>query len=152
MTEELLDGADVVTILEQVGGKGVAQGVAAHGFGDAGGARSSANVALHGRLVAVVAAALASAGVDVGAACGKDPLPGPFSRSGGVFGSQGVGQRDEASARGQVRSVLGLHALEVLGQSGHDARGQGRDSVLPTLAVAHTNFVARGIDVLCAQL
>ena len=36
VAEEFLDGADVVTGFEEVGGEGVAEGVATEGFGDAG--------------------------------------------------------------------------------------------------------------------
>ena len=111
VSEKLLDGADVVAALQKMGGEGMAQGVAADGLGDAGGARGVAYVALDGGFVAVVTAALSGGGVGVDAAGGKDPLPGPFARGAGVFGSQGVRQGNEASARGEVGAVLGLDAL-----------------------------------------
>ena len=48
VTEQLLDGADVVAVLEQMGGEGMAQAVAAGGLVDAGGSAGAADGPLDG--------------------------------------------------------------------------------------------------------
>jgi hypothetical protein len=59
VAEELLDGADVGAVLQEVGREGVPEGVAGDAFRDAGGGGRAADGALDARLVEVVAEPLA---------------------------------------------------------------------------------------------
>jgi hypothetical protein len=65
VAEELLDGADVVSGFQKVGGEGVAEGVAADAFGEVGGQGGLSDSALDDRFVEVVTPALASLGMQV---------------------------------------------------------------------------------------
>ena len=56
VAEELLDGADVGAVLQEVGGEGVAEGVAGGSLRDARAAYGVTDCALHGGLVEVMAA------------------------------------------------------------------------------------------------
>ena len=56
MAEELLDGTDVVSALQKVGGERMAEGVAAGALVDAGRAYSACHGALYVRLVVVMPA------------------------------------------------------------------------------------------------
>ena len=85
VAEELLDGSDVEACLEKVGGERMAEGVRAHGLGDAGGDAGPVNGPLKDCLVQMVASALASCPVGIVARRGEDPLPRPLSWSGGVL-------------------------------------------------------------------
>ena len=55
VSEELLDGADVVAVLEEMGGEGVAEGVAGDALGEGGVAVGLGDGALDDGLVEVVA-------------------------------------------------------------------------------------------------
>ena len=90
VAEELLHGADVVAVLQEMGGEGVAEGVAGRRLGDPGEADGGAHGLLEDRLVEVVAAVLASLAVEVGAGGGEDPLPGSLPAGVGVLAAQGT--------------------------------------------------------------
>ena len=60
VAQELLDGADVVTVLQEMGGEGVPEGVATRRFGDAGPPHRTLHGPLENRFVQVVAAPLGS--------------------------------------------------------------------------------------------
>ena len=81
MAEELLDGADVGSAFEEMGGEGVPEGVAGGGFGDAGDADGLLDCSLENRLMKMMAAGVAGVPIDVETRCGEDPLPGPFGGS-----------------------------------------------------------------------
>ena len=79
MSEQLLHRADVVAGFQEVGREGVAQGVAAHALGDAGGVGRLADRALRHRVVQMVTAHHAVLRIG-GAVIGRkhvlpDPLP-----------------------------------------------------------------------------
>jgi hypothetical protein len=64
MAQEFLHGADIVTVLEQVGGEAMAEGVASDALVEAGGAGGLADGSLQAAFVQMVAAS--DAGVRVG--------------------------------------------------------------------------------------
>ncbi len=109
MTEEFLDGADVVAGFEQVGGEGVAEGVGTDGFDDPGGFGSGAHGLLHGTFVEVVAAQEAAAGIFGYPVGREDILPPPLRAGVGVFARQRVGEIDAAGAACQIFHVPLLH-------------------------------------------
>jgi hypothetical protein len=79
VAEELLNGADVVTVLEEVGGKAVAEGVAARVLVDAGVADGLFDGALEGGFSGMVPADPAGARVNGAVGGGKDILPCPLA-------------------------------------------------------------------------
>src|SRR5690349_6233473 len=98
VAEEFLDGADIVTIVEQVGGEGVAEGVGGGEPGDPGGSAGGAGCALDNSLVHVVPAALPGRRVQVRGGGGEQPLPGPLAGGGRILAGDGVRQVDKTLA------------------------------------------------------
>ena len=134
MAEELLDGADVVAGLEQVGGEGVAEGVAGGVLGDAGAPDGLLHGALDDGRVDVVTALVAGAAVGPAALLGEDPLPAPLPGSVGVLALQsasGSSTAPQPSARS--RSWMSLRAAQVLAQVGDERRGSMVARSLPPL-------------------
>ena len=105
VAQELLDGADVVAVLEQVGGEAVAKRVWGDGLGDVGSSGGLAHGPLDQGLVDMVATGLAGSGVAVVAGGGEYPLPPPLGGSAGIFRPQGIRQGDPAGAFEQVDAM-----------------------------------------------
>ncbi len=76
--EELLDGADVVAILQQVCRERVAEGMAGGALRDGSPLESLSHGTLEHGFVQVVASVLAGRTLDVDSGGGEHPLPGPF--------------------------------------------------------------------------
>ena len=91
VAEELLDGANVVAVLEEVRGKGVAQGVTGGPFGKACADHGQGDGSLEHGLVKVMPATLPRGWMDVGSGRGKDPLPRPRLRCAGKLRGEGGG-------------------------------------------------------------
>ena len=85
MTEQLLDGSDVVAGYEKFGCERMAQAVAADAFGEACGQSGLSDGALEGGFVEMVTSAFAGGGMGVMASCGENPLPRPFAGGVRVF-------------------------------------------------------------------
>src|SRR5262249_58805749 len=113
-----MDRADVVALLDQMSGEGVAEGVARRRLRDAGTADRVLHRPLEDGFVEVMAASLAGEAVDVKAGGGKDPLPAPQTARVGVLVHLGPGQFDPASALSEVSLMLLPHAFNVGGPSG----------------------------------
>src|SRR5947199_3012703 len=79
VTEELLDGPDVVVILEQVGREGVSESVARGELGNARGTDGVLHGALANGFVEMMAATLGGETADVERCGWEDPLPRPFA-------------------------------------------------------------------------
>src|SRR5213594_819331 len=79
VTEQLLDGSDVVAALQKVGRERMAQGVAARGLGDAGLADGDFDEPLQDGLVQVMAPPLPR--LEVARAPGSSTCPHPCRRS-----------------------------------------------------------------------
>jgi hypothetical protein len=80
--QKLLDGADVVAILQEVGGERTSQGMRGHELRDSGGGRGRADGVLDDGLVQVAAADLPVGRNGVGPGRGESPLPDPFVSGG----------------------------------------------------------------------
>src|SRR5262245_60936249 len=78
VAEELLDGADVRAVLEQVCRERVSERVAGDALGDAGQACGALHDALNRRLMEVVAKDGAGAPIHSRAQGGEDPVPAPI--------------------------------------------------------------------------
>ncbi len=92
VTEQLLDGPDVVTRLQQVGRKRMPKRVAAGGFTDATRRDRGVDGALQGRLVHVMAQATLGMWLDVGALRRNYPSPNPLRGRVRVLDAEGVRQ------------------------------------------------------------
>jgi len=92
-------------IFEQVGGEGVAEGVAAHLLGHACRLGRGAHGLLQTTFGLVMTAHDAAAGVHRQPSRGEDVLPDPLPGGRGVFTLQGVGQIDDSKASDQVLFV-----------------------------------------------
>ncbi|SRR6266536_275683 len=102
-----------LAIVQQVGGKGVPKGVAAHALGDARAESGGPDRALQDRFVEVMAAAVAGQSVDVDARGRKDPLPGPFAPCVGVLPREGPRQLDPARSGLEVALMLVADPVEM---------------------------------------
>ena len=122
VTEELLDGPDVVVVLEQVGGKGVSEGVARGELGNARGTDGVLHRALENGFVEMVAAALPGETIHVESRGGEDSLPRPFPTGVRVLPQEGSGQLDPAGTAPEVGLVLCPHLVDVPSEQGLDRR------------------------------
>ncbi len=100
MAQEFLHGADIVTLLEQMGGEGVAERVAGRPLGDAGRQHRVLHRTLRDRFMQVMAATVASRAISVGTRGPKDPLPSPLPARVGLFAREGPRQLNPAGAHG----------------------------------------------------
>src|SRR5690606_1490975 len=92
VAEQLLDGAQVVAVLEQVGGERVAQGVAGGRLGDARAAHRRLHRPLQQALLVVVPAHHAATRIDAAPARREHVLPAPLARGADILALQRVGQ------------------------------------------------------------
>ena len=151
VSEEILDGADVVAGFEQVGGERMAQRVAGGAFGQAGGSGGAGHGALQAGGAEVMPGEAAGARIASEAAGGEDELPAPVGgRVEGLLG-ESVGQGDGAQAEFEVGLVQLADVEQVIGEGGDEAFGEDRDAVLQPLAIADGNLKEVEIEVLDAQ-
>jgi len=92
--QKLLHGTNVVTGLEQMGGKAVAEGVWANAFGDTGQLASFVDGFLDTVFVQVMALSRAAARINGKPISGEDILPEPVTVGIWVFTLQGIRQVD----------------------------------------------------------
>lgn len=85
VAQELLYGADVIAAFQEVGRKGMAEGVAAGVLVHAGLKHGLLDGTLHEGFVHVVAALFAGSGVDPAVLQGEQPLPFELFASRGIF-------------------------------------------------------------------
>lgn len=85
MPEEFLNRPDVEAVLQQVRGKGVAQGVARGGLGETGGANGTLYGPLEDGFVQVMTSATVGLAIVVEPRRRKDPLPSPLPRGARVL-------------------------------------------------------------------
>jgi hypothetical protein len=128
MTEELLDGADVVALLQQMGGENECRKVW-HVAGLAMSALRTASLTARWRTDScVVAAPLAGQVVHVDARRREDPLPPPLAAGVRILARQRPGQLDPARAMAKIDRVRPAGALDVGGQVALD-RGRRSKSI-----------------------
>ncbi len=151
VTEEFLDGADVVAVLKKVGSEGMAEGVAGDAFGQAGLLGGLADGALQAGGVYVVAALLAGARVAGASGSRKEVLPAEFASGVGVFFGQGVGEIDFAIAGGQVFLVQEADAFDLAAQVRDDGIGQGDKAVFFAFAIADGDGFVLEVEVFDPQ-
>ena len=110
VAEQLLDGPDVVTGFEQMGGEGMPKGVAADVFDDSSFADGFLYCPLEDRFVNVVSPFLPRLRVFPTVLLWEDPLPAPFWRArSGIYGRGHLADRRAPSLlRGLFRGSRGF--------------------------------------------
>src|SRR5439155_16843890 len=91
VAEQFLDRADVVALLEQMGGEGVTESVAGRRLREAGGADRFLDGPLENGFVEMMTAPLASEAVHIEARGREDPLPAPVAAGVGILARQRIG-------------------------------------------------------------
>ena len=114
VAEQLLNRADVVAVLEQVGGEGVAEGVTGDALGDAGELRGLVDGMLQAGRVEVMAAEAAGERVDRQCGRREDVLPDPVVAGIGQLAVEGIGELDGARAGLRVAAVEALDVLQMV--------------------------------------
>ena len=151
VAEEFLHGADVVSVLEQVGGVTMAKYMRGDALVYVGLARGGFDGFLQAGFVDMVALFDAGLGIERKFFGGEEILPGEFAAGVGVFFGDGSGQVYRAEAFGQVFLVKFPNALDLFAQGGNDAGRQGGRAVICAFAIANDDLAVVEIDVFDAQ-
>jgi len=170
VAKQFLDGADVVAILKQVGGKGVAKGVTGDAFAYASVSSGIFYGTLQTRRVEVVTAHFAPlapglstlsgtrpsrsgecARVYCALGGGEDVLPGKFARRARVFQGEGVGEVDFSEAGFQVFAVKEAGTFDLALKAGDNGVGQQGNTVLFTFAIPNGDGLVFEVEVLYSQ-
>jgi len=114
MAEKLLDGANVISRLEEVGGEAVSQAVTGRVFVDPRSLNGGPEGSLKDGLVKMMTAAVARCLVAIEAGRGKGPLPSPFSCGARIFPGEGAGQLDITGPARDVVLVLEPYCIEMI--------------------------------------
>lgn len=152
MSHQLLDGADVVAVLQEVGRERVTKGVAGAVFLDSGFMHCALDGALKVGVVEPVAAELARLAVDDRLWIRERPLPGEAEGSIRVLAREGVGQIGAAATAREVALVPCADAAEVGAQWCNEGVGECRDPILSALSGSDDDLPAIEVEVLDAKL
>jgi len=155
VAEELLHRANIarrvaslIAVLQQVGGEGMAEGMAADVLFDAGQAGSAVDGTLQTTGVGVMAAGGTVAGIRGQAGGGEEVLPHPFRFGERVLAFEGVGQRDQAVAFLESLLMEEVDTLQVFAEGGDEVLGEHGEAVLEAFAVTNDNLALAEVDVL----
>ena len=152
MAEELLNRADIVPVLEKMGGEAVTKGVA----GDTLGNREPDRCIVHGtldhRLVDVMTASLTRRGIAVGASGWKDELPLPLAGRAGILPHESGREQGVAVPARQVVLVNLLRIAKLALKRLEQRVGQNRHPILPPLSRTHEQLATRMVEILHPQL
>jgi hypothetical protein len=151
VAEELLDGADVVAVHQEVGGEGMAEGVAGRRLDEAGGPDGVVECLLDAPVVEVMPPALPRPRIARQGRRREDVLPSPLGGSVGILPCQRVRQVDPSEASPQILLVLLLDLGQAVPQIRLERRRQHGHPVLGALAVPDGDLVVGEVDVLDAQ-
>jgi hypothetical protein len=137
MAEKLLDRTDVVSILEQMRGERVPQGVAPGLLVHSTLSHGLLHRPLHRRLLDVVPAADAAPRIDRKTRRGKNILPREFAARTEVLPVECVGEPDLAEAAGQIAQVNTANTLDLRAERVAETLGEHRAAVLRPFSFAH---------------
>jgi hypothetical protein len=151
VAEQFLHGADIVAGFEQVSGEGMAEGMAADGLGDAGGAGRTADLLLQIGFIGVMAAEKARARIDREAIRREDILPKPIPRGGRVLAFEGVRQENAGDIPVEIGFKNPADAFQMGLERGAQAIRKHGDAVLEALAVSDEDLTEVEIEILDAQ-
>ncbi len=152
VAEEFLDDADVVALDEEVGGEGVAEGVAGDAGVEAGELGGDGDGFLEDGFVEMVAAELVGFEVQVVAVGGEEPLPGPGLAGGGGFSVEGEWEFYPAGTALEILLVLFSYLLDVGSEGSVEGGGQDGETVLAAFAVTNGDLSGFEVEVFDAEL
>jgi len=141
MTQQSLNGADVVIGLEEMGGKTVPKGMRPDALGELGSPYRHFNRFLDARIMQVIAPEFLGARDRRKRFLRKEPLPDVFLGRAGIFLFEGVVEKDARITRGEVLVVEFADDLKLLLQLRHECLRYRHGSVLVALAVDGENAV-----------
>jgi hypothetical protein len=151
VSEEFLNGANIVTAFKEVGGKAMSKRMAAGGLGKASGANGFLDRVLQILFASVVASSISAPRVYGQVVRRKNVLPSPLSGGARVFSVQGRGKVNGATPPTQILSVQFLDSCQMgLERSTQPLRQQGHSLPQP-LAFADGDLAVAEIDVLDPQ-
>jgi len=149
--EELLNGANVVTVLQQMSGKRVSEGVRRDVLVNFGGLGGGADGFLQQAGVKVVAHGLFGDGVDRQSRGREEVLPESFAGGAGVFAGEGVGEANFAEAVSEVGLMDALDGLNLALEGGDEGIGEDGGAVVFAFAVTDNDLTTAEVYVLDAQ-
>jgi hypothetical protein len=151
MAEQLLDGADVVAAFEQMRREAVAQRVTTRAFDEPRFTHGPLDGALDRAFTEVVPTHRAAARIS-GARRGREGvLPGPLAICAAIFSRERIRQEDRPETLSEIGLVNRTRLRELIAQRADQPRGQNRDPVATSLAVADHDFAALQIEILGPQ-
>lgn len=169
VAEQFLDGAEILTGFEEVGGEAMSEGMAGNFFGDLGFLDSGGDGGLDGRFVGMVSAELAAVvvgdelfwgffferfagvGIEGESVGGEEVLPGERLADLGPFAGEGVGEPDPAGAGGQVVFVEFADGLDLLAQVGFEGAGEWDAAVFVTFGLSDGDLASFEVDIFDAE-
>ena len=151
VAEEFLNGPDVVTRHEQMGCKGMAEGVASDLFVDSATADRSVNPFSHHRFVEVVAPDGVGSRIGASRAGWEDVLPTPVGGGVGVLSIESVGEVHSAETFSEILIVEFEDMVEVIPETTSAGVREEGHSVFLTLAVSDRDVSEIEVDILDAE-
>ena len=148
VSQQGLDGANVRAPLQEMSGEAVPERMRADPLADSCVTDGLGNGFVDGAGVQMVAACLAGARVGGQMTGGEDVLPSPILAGVRVLAGQCVGEIHLPIALRQILSMEHLHAYKVFFQRLYELRGERRDTVLVSLAVAHHEGLHLKVHIL----
>jgi hypothetical protein len=151
MSEQFLNRSNVVSILEQMRCKGMAEGVATDSLRDPCPPDRARDRALHHRFVQMIARRWSKSRVSADACRGKHELPARVNGRVWIFLVERARQNDAAQTVGKIMLVLAAHIGEMhLQRPLHAPRKHGATVLLPFSTSDH-DLIAIEIHVLDVQ-
>ena len=151
VSEQFLDGADVVAVLEEVRGEGVAEGVGGDLFVYVGKFGSLSNCFLGNGFIEMMTADEPCEGVGGTLGCGEDELPCPFFGCGAVFDFKSVGKDGVSVAFHEVFLVKGFYVLEHVFEFGYQTFGEDGEAVVVAFAAANDDTMVVEVEIFDTQ-
>ena len=145
-----MDGADIVAIFEQVGGKRVTQGVGCDSFLDTGQVGGTPDDPLQAGHAGMVAALNPRAGVNGDTAGGENVLPAPLGAA-AQLAVEGVRQVDASQTFFEAGTMDTFNAHQVVLDGFYQVFGEHRDAILAAFTIPDSDLQAAKIEILDAQ-
>ena len=142
VSQQLLHRADIVAVFQQVGGEGVAQGVAGAVFDYARGVNRPADRALDGVFENVVPTGYPGSRIDGEVVHGEYPMPSPRRADTRELALQRKRRFDARRARLSIALPEASAARDLLLQRHREASRQHRPPVFVAFGFTHQNLAA----------
>ena len=151
MTEQFLDGANIVSALEKMGGKGMTQGMRGNVLVDLCLAGGFANGSLDDRFMDVMAARDACAFVPGKVVRRENVLPDPFPVRLHIFLFESHGKMNCAKAILQILLVDELYMFEVQTEGFDERIGEDGEAVVLPFSVTDDDLMVVEVDIFYPQ-